>query len=84
MWNRYSRKSRRFRCFLPISGWYPRCQLAFFCEYVADTYLYDGSHGCINTPYDATEKIFNVMEIGYPVVVKFLPITHIFQILQSI
>lgn len=40
-------------------------------EYVADTYLYDGSHGCINTPYDAAEKIFNVMEIGYPVVVYY-------------
>lgn len=40
-------------------------------EYVADTYLYNGSHGCINTPYDAAEKIFNVMEIGYPVVVYY-------------
>lgn len=40
-------------------------------EYKASTYLTNGSHGCINTPYDAAEKIFNVMEIGYPVVVYY-------------
>lgn len=40
-------------------------------SYKPDTYLRNGSHGCINTPYDAAEKIFNVMEIGYPVVVYY-------------
>lgn len=40
-------------------------------EYVPDTYLYNGSHGCINTPYDAAEKIFNTVDIGYPVVVYY-------------
>lgn len=40
-------------------------------EYKPSTYLTNGSHGCINTPYDAAEKIFNVMEIGYPVVVYY-------------
>ena len=40
-------------------------------EYKPSTYLTNGSHGCINTPYDAAEKIFNVMEIGYPVIVYY-------------
>lgn len=40
-------------------------------EYVPSTYISNGSHGCINTPYDAAEKIFNVMEIGYPVIVYY-------------
>ena len=40
-------------------------------EYVASTYLTNGSHGCVNTPYAAAEKIFNTVDIGYPVVVYY-------------
>ncbi len=40
-------------------------------EYVPSTYLTNGSHGCVNTPYDAAEKIFNTVDIGYPVVVYY-------------
>lgn len=40
-------------------------------EYNGSTFLTNGSHGCINTPYDAAEKIFNAMEIGYPVIVYY-------------
>lgn len=32
-------------------------------------YMNNGSHGCINTPYDQAEKIFNNIEKGVPVVV---------------
>lgn len=39
--------------------------------YSKNTYLTGGSHGCINTPYDAAEKIFNTVDIGYPVVVYY-------------
>ena len=29
----------------------------------------DGSHGCVNTPYENAEKIYNNIEKGVPVVV---------------
>ncbi|MBR2189882.1 MAG: L,D-transpeptidase/peptidoglycan binding protein [Eubacterium sp.] len=40
-------------------------------NYGGDVYKYDGSHGCINTPRDAAEKVFNAIEIGDPVVVYY-------------
>ncbi len=33
-----------------------------------DIYLTNGSHGCINLPTDAAAKIYEVAQIGYPVV----------------
>lgn len=32
-------------------------------------YLTNGSHGCVNTPYDAVQKIFEAVSIGTPVIV---------------
>ncbi len=32
-------------------------------------YLTNGSHGCINTPYEAVQTIYNAVSIGTPVVV---------------
>ncbi len=40
-------------------------------DYGGNTWLSNGSHGCVNTPYDAAEKIFHTMEIGYPVIVYY-------------
>lgn len=40
-------------------------------DYGGDIYLTSGSHGCINTPYDAAEKIFNTVGIGDPVIVYY-------------
>ncbi|HIS81595.1 MAG TPA: L,D-transpeptidase/peptidoglycan binding protein [Candidatus Scatomonas merdavium] len=40
-------------------------------EYGGQTYLTDGSHGCVNTPYDAASKIFDAVEIGDPVIVYY-------------
>lgn len=40
-------------------------------EYGGNTYLTNGSHGCINTPKEAAGKIFDVMDVGYPVVVYY-------------
>ncbi len=40
-------------------------------DYGGDTWLTNGSHGCVNTPYSAAEKIFNAMEIGDPVIVYY-------------
>ncbi|MDD7740888.1 MAG: peptidoglycan binding domain-containing protein [Lachnospiraceae bacterium] len=34
-----------------------------------DIYLTNGSHGCVNTPLEAMEQIFEVVAYGFPVVV---------------
>ncbi len=34
-----------------------------------DIYLYNGSHGCVNTPYDAVQIIYETVSVGTPVVV---------------
>lgn len=34
-------------------------------------YTYDGSHGCVNTPYNAVRTIYNNIESTYPVVVHW-------------
>ncbi|MBQ1992753.1 MAG: L,D-transpeptidase family protein [Clostridia bacterium] len=38
-------------------------------EYGGSTYTYNGSHGCINTPFDKVEKMYELVEIGTPVVI---------------
>ena len=38
-------------------------------EFGGDIYTYDGSHGCVNLPLDAAERIFHEVYIYYPVVV---------------
>ncbi|MDY2937037.1 MAG: L,D-transpeptidase family protein [Fusicatenibacter sp.] len=40
-------------------------------EYGGEIYLDNGSHGCVNTPYDEAEKIYNSIEIGDPVIVYY-------------
>lgn len=37
--------------------------------YGGTEYLYNGSHGCVNTPEEAMAKLFNRVEIGTPVIV---------------
>ncbi len=34
-----------------------------------EIYKTNGSHGCVNTPYDAVKKLFEIVEAGTPVVV---------------
>ena len=34
-------------------------------------YMGGGSHGCVNLPYDAAEKLFNSIEIGTPVIAYY-------------
>ena len=38
-------------------------------EYGGNTYKYNGSHGCVNTPYNAVRTIYNNTRIGTPVIV---------------
>ena len=39
--------------------------------YGGTEYLYNGSHGCINTPYDAVESLFWNIEVGVPVIMYY-------------
>ncbi|MDO5702690.1 MAG: peptidoglycan binding domain-containing protein [Lachnospiraceae bacterium] len=38
-------------------------------EYGGDIWLYDGSHGCINTPYYQVQKLYNNVWTGVPVII---------------
>ncbi|MBR6230796.1 MAG: L,D-transpeptidase/peptidoglycan binding protein [Lachnospiraceae bacterium] len=40
-------------------------------QFGGDLYLWNGSHGCVNTWFEAAEAIFNHMYIGDPVVVYY-------------
>lgn len=37
-------------------------------QYTVDRYTWDGSHGCVNLPYGAAAKIYDLVEAGFPVV----------------
>lgn len=36
-----------------------------------DIYQYDGSHGCVNLPYDAAESLYGITQVGDVVVVHY-------------
>ncbi|MDE6021843.1 MAG: L,D-transpeptidase/peptidoglycan binding protein [Ruminococcus sp.] len=38
-------------------------------EYGGEIYKYNGSHGCINLPYDFAESLFNAADVGTPVLI---------------
>lgn len=38
-------------------------------EYGGNTYTYDGSHGCINTPFDKVQEMYQKVKVGTPVVI---------------
>ena len=40
-------------------------------EFGGDIYKRDGSHGCINTPYDPMERLYELTEVGTPVVMFY-------------
>ena len=38
-------------------------------EFGGKIYLTNGSHGCVNTPYEQAKEIYNIVSVGTPVVV---------------
>ena len=54
---------------LPFNGNVGVHDLKTRTEFGGDIYLTNGSHGCINTPYNNAKKIFENVSIGTPVVV---------------
>lgn len=59
----------------PVDYWMPFCDDVGIHDmqnraYFGGTiYLSNGSHGCVNTPYDAAQTIYSIVSIGTPVVV---------------
>lgn len=40
-------------------------------EFGGDIYLTDGSHGCINTPLEKVQELYDMVEIGTPVIMFY-------------
>ena len=40
-------------------------------EFGGDIYLTDGSHGCVNTPLDKVQELYDMVEIGTPVIIFY-------------
>ncbi len=56
---------------MPFNGGCGLHDASWRSSYGGDIYKYNGSHGCVNTPYDAVKTIYETVEIGYPVVVYY-------------
>ena len=54
---------------MPFNGGVGIHDLSTRTAFGGDIYLTDGSHGCINTPYEAAKKIYGIVKVGTPVVV---------------
>lgn len=56
---------------MPVKGGIGIHDASWRKEFGGDIYKTDGSHGCINTPYEAVEKIFELAPVGTPVVMFY-------------
>lgn len=54
---------------LPFAGNVGIHDATWRTEFGGNLYMLEGSHGCVNTPYDQAEIIYNNIGIGAPVVV---------------
>lgn len=54
---------------LPFNGDVGIHDASWRSEFGGTIYKTRGSHGCVNTPYQAMKTIYNTVNIGYPVVV---------------
>lgn len=58
-----------------VTWWIPFCgnvgihDASWRTEFGNNLYLWEGSHGCVNVPYDKAEAIYHNTSIGMPVVV---------------
>lgn len=56
---------------LPVKGAVGIHDASWRSKYGGEIYKNDGSHGCINTPYDAVEQLYEMVEIGTPCVMFY-------------
>ncbi len=53
---------------MPFNGGIGLHDASWRSQFGGEIYLNDGSHGCINLPYDVAETLYEVTYIGYPVI----------------
>ena len=56
---------------MPVSGGIGIHDASWRDEYGGDIYIRNGSHGCINTPLEVVEKMYEVMEVGTPCILYY-------------
>lgn len=56
---------------MPVKGNIGIHDAAWRSEYGGEIYKTGGSHGCINTPYEAMNRLYDMAEIGTPVVMFY-------------
>ena len=54
---------------IPFAGNVGIHDASWRAEFGGNLYLWEGSHGCVNVPYDAAASIYQNIEVGMPVVV---------------
>ena len=56
---------------MPFFGGYGLHDATWRYTFGGDEYLYNGSHGCVNLPYDAAEMLYFTVEVGDAVIVHW-------------
>ena len=56
---------------MPVSGGIGIHDASWRKEYGGDIYIRNGSHGCINTPLNVVEQMYEVMEVGTPCILYY-------------
>lgn len=56
---------------MPFDGGYGLHDATWRYSFGGNIYTYDGSHGCVNLPYDAAQKLYEIANIGDVVVVHW-------------
>lgn len=49
---------------MPFYGGYGLHDATWRVTFGGETYSYDGSHGCVNLPYEKAEELFNMVSVG--------------------
>lgn len=56
---------------MPVKGNIGIHDASWRSEYGGEIYKTGGSHGCINTPYDAMSRLYEMAEVGTPVIMFY-------------
>ena len=56
---------------MPFHGGYGLHDATWRVSFGGETYSYDGSHGCVNLPYEKAEELFNMVSVGEQVYVHW-------------
>lgn len=59
------------RYWIPVYGGVGIHDASWRSSYGGKIYKTNGSHGCINTPKDAVERLYDMVEIGTPVIIFY-------------